>query len=164
MTDVETVPQIERVLEPSVEARQASLRFAGVGIVRTEQAELNNTAVGLVVAGKAARLQRVGARAILAAGPMEVHQAGARTLVSLGDVQIRQGGAGALVARSAAVHDGGFIGLAVTPRLNVEPGGRVLAGPREVVLLASVAGIAAFVAVLLTWLIGQRSAAVATDT
>lgn len=163
MTHTETLPQVERVLEPSVEARRANLRFAGVGIVRTEQAELHNTAVGVVVAGKEARLQRVGARAILAAGPMEISQGGAGTLVSLGDVQIRQGGAGALVAKSAAVHDGGFIGLAVTPRLNVEPGGRVLAGPREVALLASVAGLAAFVAVLVARLIGQRTATVAID-
>ena len=76
--------------------------------------------------------------------------------MSVGDLRIERAGAGMLAAKSASVGAGGFVGLAITPRLVVEPGGRVLAGPRHVAVLAIVAAAAASLAVLLTRLVSAR--------
>jgi hypothetical protein len=149
----------ERVLAPALEAQDAKLRFSGVGMLKAEEVELENSAAGIVVAGREAKLERAGARTIIVAGPVDIKQGGAGQLLSLGDVRIEQGGAAVVAARSATISEGGFVGLAVTPRLRLEPGARLLAGPREVALLAVVAAVAASLSALVVALASRRSAA-----
>lgn len=40
------------------------------------------------------------------------------------------------------MHTGGIVGLALTPRMDVEPGGRVVVGLREAVIVGLAGGVA----------------------
>jgi hypothetical protein len=153
-------------VERAIEQPKLAFRLAGVGAVRTEEVEMTNSFAGLILAGKQATLRQAGARTIVSSGPVEVTQGGAATILSAGDVALSRGGAGALVAlgdiqikesvagvlaaKSASVGKGGFIALAITPRLHVEQDGRVLAGAREVAALGIVAAAITVFAFLLT--------------
>jgi hypothetical protein len=148
----------ELKLEPKVEATEAKVRLSGVGLVRAEHVDVANSAAGFIFAGREARIERGGARTIIATGPIDINQGGGGAIISLGDVRISQGGGGMILARSAEVREGGFIALAVTPRLTVAEGGRVLAGPREVMLIAAAGAAAAALTVVVTRLLGLRRA------
>jgi hypothetical protein len=154
------------VVERAIEEPQVSFRLAGVGLVRAEEVEMTNSFAGLILAGKQATLNRAGARTLVSSGPVELTQGGAGTILSAGDVALTRGGAGALVAlgdaqikesvggvlaaKSASVGRGGFIALAITPRLHVEQDGRVLAGAREIAALGIVTAAITVLAYLLT--------------
>jgi hypothetical protein len=62
------------------------------------------------------------------------------TLVALGGARFEQGGAMLALARDVEVGSGATIGLAISPRITVAPGGRVVAGIREVIIGGVVAG------------------------
>lgn len=151
-------------LHAAVDAPRAELRYAGVGMVRAEDVELSMSGAGLVLAGGRATLERAGARTVVSGGPVEfsrggagmivsagptsIERAGGGTIVSLGDLRIEQGGGAMLLTRGATVGRGGFVGLALTPRLQVEPGGRVLAGLREVAIVGLAIAAATAIAVI----------------
>jgi hypothetical protein len=159
----EAPPRLRR----QARADLVTIERGAVGLVQAERAEMHGALAGMVfgskdvtldrggarevVAGGAVRLSRGGAGTILAGGDASVTQGGAGMLVSLGHVEIRQGGACGLVAGAVTVGRGGIVGLAITPRLEVADGGRVLAGPP--MALGAVAGVAT--GVVLGWLIGR---------
>jgi hypothetical protein len=159
-------------LRAAVDASRAELRYAGIGMVRAEEVELTASGAGMVLAGTSATLDRAGARTVVSggpvtlsrggagmvvsAGPTSLDRAGGGTIVSLGDLRIEQGGGAMLLTRSATVGRGGFVGLALTPRLEVEPGGRVLAGLREVAIV----GLAVAAATAIAVIVARRQAAV----
>lgn len=153
---IEETESTELTMRSAVDATEAKVRLSAVGLVRAERVDMANSAAGFVLAGSEARIERGGARTIIATGPIEISRGGAGAVLSLGDVRISQGGGGMILARSAEVREGGFIAFAVTPRLNVAEGGRVLAGPREAALIALVGAVAAVLTVVVTRLIGLR--------
>ncbi|HEY6201613.1 MAG TPA: hypothetical protein VI056_01095 [Candidatus Limnocylindria bacterium] len=139
---------------PKSEVATIDRRF--VGLIKADRAEIRSAAVGAVLAQKDVSIDRAGLRAIvaggsirmsqgaagtiLAGGATSIRQGGAGTIFSLGPTQIEQGGAGTLIAGSATVGKGGVVLLAVTPRLEVEEGGRVFGGP--VAAVAAAIGVA----------------------
>jgi hypothetical protein len=165
----EALPVEEKTVRAAVEAPQVGFRLAAVGAVKADEVELTNTVAGVVLAAKGATFERAGARTILAGGPVEISRGGAAAIVSAGDVTVARGGAGAVVALGdthleqagagvvvtggASVGRGGFVAFALTPRLSVEDGGRVLVGGRAVV---GVAVVAAFSVLLGRLLLGAR--------
>jgi hypothetical protein len=146
----------------SVEGADVRLRLGAVGFVRGEKVDLRQSGAGLAIAGGEMTVERGGARTmvsvgalnvtqggaavILSGGETSIQQGGAGTLVSFGPTRIEQGGSVVLVTPRATVGARGFVGIALTPRLELAPGARVLAGPRE--LSAGVLGLAAVVALV----------------
>jgi hypothetical protein len=63
-------------------------------------------------------------------------------LVAGGGAEITQGGAGTVVSLGGVRISRGFVGVALSPQVTVEDGGKVIAGPREVAIGAAVAGVA----------------------
>ncbi|HUG48844.1 MAG TPA: hypothetical protein VMP67_10590 [Candidatus Limnocylindria bacterium] len=150
MTDdviTESMPEQEQVAKATVQAPRVGLRMAAVGMVKADQAEITNGLAGVVIAGKQASLSRGGARTIISAGRTDISQGGAGmvlsagetritqggagTLLSLGNVRIEQGGAMVMLTRQASVGTRGFVGLAITPRLELGEGARVLLGVEQ---------------------------------
>jgi hypothetical protein len=118
-------------------------------------------------------LSQGGGRAIVAAGNMHIEQGGGGMLLAGGDVEISQGGAGTIVALGSAriqmggslvtlaggvdVGAQGTVGVALTPRMTVQPGGKVVVGLREAAAAAVIAGVlAGIIAVAATRLGGRR--------
>ena len=138
---------IERGAAGVVQGERVDLRMAGAGIVFAgKDVTLERAGARDVVAGGQVRLQQAGAGMILAGGGATISQGGAGTLVSLGPTQLERSGAGVLAAASANIGRGGVVVFALTPRLEVAEGGRVIGGPA--VAAAAAVGLA-LVAVLL---------------
>ena len=128
-----------------------------VGIVRGASVTIDQAAVGGVLAQGDVSISKAGARTLvgggnlrveqggggmlLAGGDVAIQQSGAGTLLSLGGVSIQQGGAVMALTRSVELQDGSLLGLALAPSVTVQPGGRILAGPREAAIVGAVAGI-----------------------
>jgi hypothetical protein len=66
---------------------------------------------------------------------------GVGSMVAIGGASFDRAGAGVVVAKAAEVREGGVIGLALAPRVDVQPGGRVIVGLREAAIGGAVAGI-----------------------
>jgi hypothetical protein len=149
-------------VKASVQGEVITIERGAAGVVHAEQVELKMAGAGVVFAGKDVTIERGGARDIVAAGEVHlqqsgagmllaggdttINQGGAGTLISLGRTDIQQGGAAMIATGSASVGRGGVVVFALTPRLEVGEGGRVIAGPMAV--LAGL-GLAVFGAMLL---------------
>jgi len=114
---------------------------AVAGVLSQGDVSISKAGAQTIVGGGNLRLEQGGGGRILAGGDVSIQQGGAGTLVSLGSVSIQQGGAVLALARRVEVGDGSFIGLALTPSLTVQPGGRVLLGLREAAIVGAVAGL-----------------------
>lgn len=141
----------------SVDGDRVLMHKAGAGIVRANEVEINTGGAGLIIGGDQVRLDRAGARTIIAGGPLTMNRAGAGMVITAGDARIYRGGmpnlvalgevklqrSGALLAltRRATLGRGGFIGVAFAPRVQVEDGGRVLLGLREIAAMGVVAAV-----------------------
>jgi hypothetical protein len=149
--------KVGRAAVPRLETdREVEVRQSGVGLVRADTVTVNQAALGVVLArggvsvsqgggraflaGGDLRIQQGGGGLFLAAGDAEIHQGGVGTLVALGGARFEQGGAMLALARDVEVGSGATIGLAISPRITVAPGGRVVAGIREVIIGGVVAG------------------------
>ena len=146
------------VPEPSA---RANIERTCAGVIKTERVDMRMSAAGVIFANRDVAIERGGARDIVATGDVRMtragaglvlagggatfRQSGAGTVFSLGDVSIEQGGACSLAARNATVGRGGVVLLALTPRLQVADGGRVLSGPFAI--LAGVIGAGLAIAV-----------------
>jgi len=114
---------------------------AVAGILAQGEVSISKAGAQTIVSAGNLRLEQGGGGRILAGGDVAIQQGGAGTLVSLGGVSIQQGGAVVALARSVEAGEGSFIGLALAPSVTVQPGGRVLAGPREAAIVGAVAGL-----------------------
>jgi hypothetical protein len=134
-----------------------TIRQSAIGIVRSESATIGQALVGAVVARGDVSVAQGGGRMLLAGNDLVVHQGGGGLFVAGGDVEIREGGAGTMVAlgdvsidrggavvaitRSLEAGEGSTVGLALSPRVVVHPGGRVVAGLREALVAGAVGGL-----------------------
>ena len=119
-------------------------RFAAV--LKADRASLRNAGAGIVFAAHDVSVERAGARDIIAGGDATIRQGGGAFIAALGRIDIDRGGAGMIAAGNVSVGRGAIVGLAITPRLKVAEGGKLLGGP--------VAGIAALSGVALGIVIG----------
>ena len=131
---------LERAIAGVVKAERVELRAAGAGVVLAgKEVVFERAGARDVVAGGDLRITQGGAGLILTGGDTSIRQGGAGTMISLGRIDLEQSGAGTVIARDATVGRGGLVLLALTPRLAVAEGGRVVGGPAAVV--AAVIGI-----------------------
>lgn len=157
-----------RRLTRRVTADAVTIEFGAAGFVAAERAELRNALAGVVFSSHDAAIERGVARQVVTGGSVQLTKAGAGTLVAAGDANVTKSGAGALlalghmdinqaggcglVAGSATVARGGIVGVAITPRLVVSEGGRVLFPPGGALGVIAGAGIV----LLINWLLGLR--------
>ena len=132
-------------MQRSVRADAVTVERAAVGLVHAEQAELRASGAGVVFASKDVTIERGGARDVVAGGDAGILQGGAGTIISLGRTDIQQGGAALVAAGSATVGRGGIVLLALTPRLEVAAGGKVVGGPMAALAALAFAVVAAMV-------------------
>lgn len=152
---------------PVADPRSRS-RVTFAALVRGVDVELTGAA-GLILAADDVHIARGGARSIIAGGGLELRQGGAGLIVAGGDASIAQGGAQAIVsagsismesagsgfaiARRIRIGPRGLTIFSVTPKLEVQEGGRVVFG--RVASAAVLGGVAAAVA-LVAVLVGRR--------
>ena len=165
-TEIGTQPELQPAVEPTAPRPLLSMN----ALVRGVDVEVRNALTGVVIAGDDVELERGIARSVFAGGGAEIHRAGAGIIVAGGDTSLRQGGAQAIVsagsvtmeqsgsgfaiARRIRIGPSGTALLALTPRLEVQDGGRVIFGRSA--SLAIVGGVAAIVVTLVT-LLRQRA-------
>ena len=137
------VVRVERGAAGVVHADHAELKMAGAGVVFAgNDVTIERGGARDIIAGGQARLQRSGAGMLLAAGDTRISQGGAGTLISLGRTEIQQGGAGIIATGNASISRGVVV-FAVTPRLEVAEGGRVMFGPMAALAAFGVAALGA---------------------
>jgi hypothetical protein len=152
-----TAVETTRAMASTVEEESVHIEQSAVGVVRAGRVTLGKAGVGAVfasgdvdisqgggrtfVAAGDLRIQKGGGGMFLAGGNAEIREGGVGTLVALGDATIERGGTGVAATRSLELRDGAFLGFALTPRVTVHPGGRVLVGLREAGLAGAVAGL-----------------------
>lgn len=156
----------------TVEETSVRIGQSAVGVVRAERVSLGQSGVGAVFAGGDVDLAQAGGRTFVAAGDLrirkggggmflaggnaEIREGGVGTLVALGDTTIERGGTGVAFTRSLELRDGAFLGFAITPRVTVQPGGRVLIGLRAAGLAGAAAGLVLGAVLLLARRISAR--------
>ena len=142
MTGVDAAPdQVVRSATARLETnREVEVKQSAVGLVRSETVTANQAAIGAVLARGDVSVAQGGGRAFLAGGDLRINQGGGGMLVAGGGAEITQGGVGTMISLGDVRVSRGFVALAITPRVTVEEGGRVLAGVREVAIGAVVAG------------------------
>ena len=172
-TNEATAQSLTSSAQPNGEGAGTSVQRRAIGMLRAEQATVRQAAVGAVFSGGDVSLSQGGGRAIVAAGNMRIEQGGGGMLLAGGDVEISQGGAGTIVTLGSAriqmggslvalaggvdVGPQGTVGVALTPRLTVQPGGKVVVGIREAAAAGVIAGaLAGIIAVAATRLGGRR--------
>jgi hypothetical protein len=158
--------------ESDEEAAGTSVQRSAIGMLRAEQATIRQAAVGAVFSGGDVSLRQGGGRAFVAAGDMRIEQGGGGMLLAGGDVAISQGGAGTIVTLGSAriqmggsvvmvagnvdVGAQGTVGLALAPRLTVQPGGKVIVGLREAAAAGVIAGVLAGIIAAVAARLGGR--------
>jgi hypothetical protein len=136
--------------------REVEVKQSGIGLVRAETVTVNQALLGAVLArgdvsvaqgisrailaGGDLRIQRGGGGMFVAGGDAEIHQGGTGTLVAMGGARFTEGGAVVALAKEVHAGDRATIGLAISPRMTLAPGARVVAGLREVVIAGAIAG------------------------
>lgn len=111
------------------------------GLVRGSDVALKGSAAAAVVAGDVS-LDQAGCGAVLANGGVSIRYGGCGPLLANGDVSMEYGGTQAIVAlREATLGRGSFVGFVVSPKVRVEPGGRVLFGTRQALVFGAAAGL-----------------------
>jgi hypothetical protein len=74
-------------------------------------------------------------------GNVSFHQGGCGPVLARGDVTIEQGGAQAVMAAGGVRVSRGFVGIALSPNVHVEEGGRVLMGVRAAAAFGVAVGL-----------------------
>ena len=132
---------------------------SAVGVLRARDVDVSQAGVGMVLADRNVSVTQGGGRTFIARGNVSIQQGGGNTLVAAGDATIRQGGTGSLftlgavsveqggigvaLGREIRAGNGAFIGLALAPSMDVQPGGRVLLGLREAAVAGAALGLVA---------------------
>lgn len=141
-TQTETTPDlINRAATPRLTSdREIEVKQSAIGLVRSDTVTANQAAIGAVLARGDVSVAQGGGRAFVAAGDLRIHQGGGGMFLAGGSAEIRQGGVGTMVALGGVRVERGFVAVALSPRVTVAEGGRVIAGVREAVIGGAVFG------------------------
>ena len=148
----------ENVNAPQTDEEGADVRHGLIGMLRTGDAHIQQSASVIVTAKGSADLQQSAAMALVSGGDTsmkmaaavavptlgDVHmeKAGAQWVVAAGDVNIEKGGCAAAVAPTVRVDHGG-VGVALGWHVDVGENSRVLFGPLAAVGLGLAFGLGA---------------------
>lgn len=108
-----------------VDAADADIAQSAVGLVRAGNATIGQAVVGAVMASGDVSLSRGGGRTFLAGRDLHLRQGGGGFLVAGGDADIREGGVGTLVALGGVrIEQGGSL-LAITKHVDAREGSTI---------------------------------------
>jgi hypothetical protein len=114
-----------------------------VGIVKARELHLTRSGAGFVATDGGVSISNGGCGPVLANGDVTIHNGGCGPLMASGDVSIENGGTQAILAAGGAtVGRNAFVGIVVSPKINVTDGGRVLLNSPMALALGAGAGIA----------------------
>lgn len=108
-----------------VDAGDANIAQSAVGLVRTGHATIGQAMVGAVVASGDVSLSKGGGRTFLAGRDLHLRQAGGGFMVAGGDAEISEGGVGTLVALGTVrIAQGGSL-LALAKQVDAREGSTI---------------------------------------
>src|SRR5687768_14580347 len=141
---------LDMTVSPMVASGELRVERSAVGIVRGGSVSFSKGPVGAVFARGDVSVSQAGGRAFVAGGDLAISQGGGGmfvaggnatiseggvgSMLSLGDVTIERGGIGIAVAGEVEAGQGAFVGFAISPKVEIEDGGRLLLGLREAVV------------------------------
>jgi hypothetical protein len=125
-------------------AGDVEVERALVGALSGRDVNVKQAAVGAVMASGDVRFDRGGSGPLMAGGNVEFHQAGCGPVLTTGNVTFEQGGCQTVIAGGGVTVGGrGFVGLALTPRVDVQEGGRVLIALPQAAAFGAALGVVA---------------------
>ena len=131
------------------DAQHVSRRF--VGLVKAGDVRLTGSAAGFVAAGGDLSILNGGCGPVLTRGSVSIRNGGCGPVIAKGDASIENGGTQAILAAGGAtIGRKAFVGVIASPKVTIEPGGRVLLGSPMSIAVGAAIG---FVVVLLSRLI-----------
>ena len=114
-----------------------------IGIVRGNDLHLDRCAAGLVAAEGTISIRNGGCGAVATTGDVSIRYGGCGPMITSGDVSIENGGTQViLTAGRVTIGRRAFAGLVMSPKVTVEPGGRVLMSGPLALAVSAAAGIA----------------------
>ena len=131
------------------DAQHVSRRF--VGVVKARDVRLAGSAAGFVAAGGDLSILNGGCGPVLTKGSVTIRNGGCGPVIAKGDASIENGGTQAILAAGGAtIGRKAFVGVVASPKVTIEPGGRVLLGSPMSIAVGAAIG---FAVVLLSRLI-----------
>jgi len=123
-------------LEP--DPQHVSRRF--VGLVKARDVRLTGSAAGFVAAGGNLSILNGGCGPVLTRGSVTIRNGGCGAVIAKGDASIEHGGTQAILAvGGATIGRKAFVGVVASPKVTIEPGGRVLLGsPMSIAVRAAI--------------------------
>ncbi|HZP89523.1 MAG TPA: hypothetical protein VFC04_00830 [Actinomycetota bacterium] len=127
----------------SVEAAgDVQVERALVGMVNGRDVSIGRSACGPVMARGSVTITQGGCGPVMVGENAAFHQAGCGPVVAKGDVSFEQGGCQSVIAGGGVtVGPSAFVGLALSPRVSVEEGGRVLLGVPQAIAFGAACGV-----------------------
>jgi hypothetical protein len=136
---------------PAIEpdAEHVSRKF--VGLVKAQDVRLTGSAAGFVAAGGDLSILNGGCGPVLTRGSISIQNGGCGPVIAKGGASIENGGTQAILAAGGAtIGRKAFVGVVASPKVTIEPGGRVLLGSPVSIAVGAAIG---FVVVMLSRLI-----------
>jgi hypothetical protein len=122
-----------------------------VGLVKARDVHLTGSGAGLVAAGGNFSILNGGCGPVVANGAVTIRNGGCGPLIANGAVSIENGGTQAvLAAGEVTVGPNAFVGIVVSPKVEVADGARVLMSSPLALAAGAAAGVA--VSVLTRWI------------
>jgi hypothetical protein len=114
-------------LTPGVETDVEHLSRRFVGLVKARDVRLTGSAAGFVAAGGDLSILNGGCGPVLTRGSITIRNGGCGPVIAKGDASIENGGTQAILAAGGAtIGRKAFVGVVASPKVTIEPGGRVL--------------------------------------
>lgn len=133
-----------RVIGSIEAAGEVEVERSLVGAVNAHAVEIEQSIAGAVMAGGDVSIRQAGCGPVLAAGNVTITQGGCGPLLAKGNVTFEQGGCQSVLAAGGVRVSRGFVGIAISPNVTVEEGGRVLMGLREAAVFGAALGLGLF--------------------
>jgi hypothetical protein len=125
-----------------------SARLGFFPVVAGDHVAMTQAGSSAVISAGDVEMQQAGSNFILAGGSASVREGGAFGMATAGGVEIEQGGAFVVAAGGGVSVTEGFVGVALSPRVDLKDS-RVLVGPAEAAAFGAGLGLVLLVVRLL---------------
>jgi hypothetical protein len=131
-----------RVVKAIEAAGDVTLERALVGMVSGRDVHLTMAGAGPVIASGQVAINQGGCGPLMTGGDVTIHQGGSGPIVAKGDVSIEQGGCQSVIAAGGAtLGRQSFVGMVLSPRIEVRDGAKVLMTVPQAAAFGAAAGV-----------------------
>jgi hypothetical protein len=131
-----------RVVRAIEAAGDVTLERALVGMVSGRDVQLTMAGAGPVIASGQVAINQGGCGPLMTGGDVTIHQGGSGPIIAKGDVSIEQGGCQSVIAAGGAtLGRQSFVGMVLSPRIEVAEGAKVLMTMQQAAAFGAVFGI-----------------------